>query len=480
MSTNTLSTPNLSTKKKAASLWLKNPLVTYDPVDGAVNDGGVVVRGSSIVERVPAGATPTHSVDRVIDASNLVLLPGLINTHHHFYQTLTRAHRAALNKPLFPWLQALYPVWSGLTEAMIDVSTRLASAELLLSGCTTAVDHHYVFPTGLEQAIDVQAKAMAAMGLRAVLTRGSMSLGESSGGLPPDAVVQTNDTILSDSTRLIDRWHSADPNSMCQIVLAPCSPFSVTTDLMRDTAALALDRDVLLHTHLAETADENEFCLEQFGMRPVDYIEDCGWLNERAWFAHGIHFDAAEIVRLGAAGCGVTHCPSSNMVLASGICPVHELEEAGVRVGLGVDGSASNDGSNMIQEARQALLLQRLHTQQRQAKSAAPSDVVASADVVRHEDALRWATLGGAQLLHRAELGRIAVGAAADLSLFALDEVRFSGSEDPLAALLLCGAHKAEHVVVNGEVRVEHGELAGIDLPELVAAHGREAKTLWA
>ncbi len=462
-----------------SSTWVKNPLATYDPIDGAASDGGVVVRGTTIVERVAAGAEPAQQVERVIDAAQLVLLPGLINTHHHFYQTLTRAHRAALNKPLFPWLQALYPVWSGLTESMVDISTRLAGAELLLSGCTTAVDHHYVFPTGLEQAIDVQAEAMAAMGLRAVLTRGSMSLDASSGGLPPDKVVQDNDTILDDSARLIDRWHSAEANSMCQIVLAPCSPFSVTTELMRETAALAAQRDVLLHTHLAETADENEFCLEQFGMRPVDYIEDCGWLSERAWFAHGIHFNAAEIARLGAAGCGVTHCPTSNMVLASGICPIHELEAAGVRVGLGVDGSASNDGSNMIQEARQALLLQRLHTQQRQANSQADSDVVNSVDVVRHEDALRWATLGGAQLVRRSELGRIAVGAAADLSLFALDELRFSGSEDPLAALLLCGAHRAEHVLVNGEVRVQNGELVDVDLPTLVEQHGEQARTLW-
>ena len=479
-----MSTPTTSATPPNAletdGIWVKNPLVTFDPVAGTTTDGGVVVQGQTIVERVAAGATPTSRYAQTLDASRLVLLPGLINTHHHFYQTLTRAHRSALNKPLFPWLQALYPVWSGLSESMVDVSTRLAGAELLLSGCTTAVDHHYVFPQGLEQAIDVQADAMASLGLRAVLTRGSMSLGESAGGLPPDSVVQDNDTILADSARLIDRWHSSAANSMCQIVLAPCSPFSVTTQLMRDTAELAAQRDVLLHTHLAETADENEFCLQQFGMRPVDYMEHCGWLNERAWFAHGIHFNAAEIERLGAAGCGVSHCPTSNMLLASGICPIHELEAAGVRVGLGVDGSASNDGSNMIQEARQALLLQRLHTQQRQAAALDESDVVDSAEVVRHEDALRWATLGGAQLIQRADLGRIAVGAAADLSLFGLDEVRFSGSEDPLAALLLCGAHKAEHVMVNGKLRVSHGELVDIDLGALVHEHSQQARILWA
>ena len=464
-----------------SGVWIKNPLATFDPVSGAAVDGGVVVAGKEIVERVPAGMQPDSSFASEVDASGCVLLPGLVNTHHHFYQTLTRAHIAALNKPLFPWLQALYPVWSGLTEEMIDVSTRLAGAELLLSGCTTAVDHHYVFPPGLEQAIDVQARALEELGLRAVLTRGSMSLGESAGGLPPDAVVQNNEAILADSERLIARWHGREKNAMCQIVLAPCSPFSVTTELMRDTALLAEQQDVLLHTHLAETADENEFCLHTFGQRPVDYIERCGWLTDRAWFAHGIHFTVDEIERLGAAGSGVTHCPTSNMVLASGICPVHSLEKAGVRVGLGVDGSASNDGSNLIQEARQALLLQRLHAQLRQVagkKEATTEEELAP--VVSHLDALRWATLGGAELVRRPELGRIAVGAAADLALFSLDEPRFSGSEDPLAALLLCGAHQAEHVMVNGRWRIRNGALEGIDLAALMRRHRSLAAQLWA
>ena len=451
-----------------SALWIKNPRLSWDPVDGEAVDGGVVVENGKIIERVRLGSSPSASDCEELDASGLVLVPGLINTHHHFYQTLTRAHHSALNKPLFPWLEALYPVWSGLTEEMIAVSTQLAAAELMLSGCSTAVDHHYVFPAGLENAIDVQAEAMAAIGMRAVLTRGSMSLGRSAGGLPPDTVVQTNAEILRDSERLIDRLHDSTEGSMCQIVLAPCSPFSVTTELMRDTAALAKQRDVLLHTHLAETDDENDFCLETFGMRPVDYMASCDWLNERVWFAHGIHFSDAELTALGQAGCGITHCPSSNMLLASGVARVRDLEAAGVRVGLGVDGSASNDGSNMIQEVRQAFLMQRLASQL----------AGAEADLVTHTDALRWATSGGASLLRRPELGRISVGSAADIALFSLDEPRFSGSEDALAALILCGAQRVNTLLVNGELRVHKGELLGVDMAQLQAAHQSAADAL--
>lgn len=457
-----------------SSIWIKNPLLVWDPLDGEIAPGGLVVRNGLIAERVAQGAEPALSVDEVFDAAGLVVVPGLINTHHHFYQTLTRAHRKALNKPLFPWLQALYPVWAGLTPEMVALSTELAAAELMLSGCSTAVDHHYVFPSGLSDAIDVQAESMGRMGMRAALTRGSMSLGESAGGLPPDSVVQTNEEILHDSERLIARWHNSDAGSMCQIILAPCSPFSVTTELMRATAELADRHNVLLHTHLAETDDENDFCLDAFGMRPVDYMESCHWLSDRVWFAHGIHFTPEEIVRLGEAGCGVTHCPSSNMLLASGVCRVSELERAGVRVGLGVDGSASNDGSNMIQETRQALLVQRLeaqlHSTHQQGQVVTPAS---------HEDAFRWATLGGAELLRRQDLGRLEIGFTADVAMFALDEPRFSGSEDPLAALLLCGAQRAHSLLVNGEFRVKRNELVGVDLALLQAEHSQAARQLW-
>lgn len=445
------------------SVWIKNPLATFDPTAGSVCDGGVVVQGNRIVERIAAGARPVTEITEMLDASRLVLLPGLINTHHHFYQTLTRAFRDALDKPLFPWLQALYPVWAGLTEEMIALSTRLACSELLLSGCTTSADHHYVFSGALTRAIDVQAEAAAASGIRLIATRGSMSLGESDGGLPPDSVVQSTDTILADSERLIQQLHDASDDAMCQVALAPCSPFSVTKELMQQTAALAARHDLLLHTHLAETEDENAFCRETFGRRPLDHIEDCDWLREKTWFAHGIHFMDDEIARLGAARCGISHCPSSNMILASGTCPALPLERAGVHVSLGVDGSASNDGSNMIQEVRQALLIQRL----------------GSSETVSHLDALRWATQGGAQLLHRPTLGSLNVGDCADLALFALDDLRFSGSEDPLAALVLCGAHAAEHVMVNGVWRVRNAALVDTDVAQLRAAHHTAAQSLW-
>ena len=445
------------------TVWIKNPLATFDPDRGSVTDGGVVVQDNRIVERVALGRTPTLEITSTVDASNLVLLPGLINTHHHFYQTLTRAFRQALDKPLFPWLQALYPVWAGLTEEMIALSTRVACSELLLSGCTTSADHHYVFSGALAHAIDVQAEAAAATGIRLVATRGSMSLGEADGGLPPDSVVQSTDTILADSERLLSTLHNPSEDAMCQVALAPCSPFSVTKELMQETAALAATNDVLLHTHLAETEDENAFCLETFGRRPLDHIEDCHWLQEKTWFAHGIHFNSDEIVRLGAANCGISHCPSSNMVLASGTCPALPLERAGVHLGLGVDGSASNDGSNMIQEVRQALLIQRL----------------GSNETVSHLDALRWATKGGANLLHRPALGSLNVGDCADLALFSLEDLRFSGADDPLAALVLCGAHAAEHVMVNGQWRVQHGALLDTDIAALGAQHHGIAQDLW-
>lgn len=451
------------------ALWIKQPLASFDGNRAGTADGGIVVSDGVIVEVLSRGQTPATAIDETFDASGHVLLPGLINTHHHFYQTLTRARRQALNKPLFAWLTALYPIWAGLTEDMVAAATELALCELLLSGCTTAVDHHYVFSDRLEHAIDRQVQASKQIGVRVVLTRGSMSLGESDGGLPPDRVVQTEAAILADSERLIAAYHDPSSHAMCQIALAPCSPFSVTGALMRDTADLARQHDVLMHTHLAETADETEFCISQFGSRPVDYLDGLGWIDGRAWFAHGIHFDPDEIRRLGEAGCGVAHCPSSNMFLASGICPVSRLEHAGVHVGIGVDGSASNDCSNLIQEVRQALLIQRL------AQAQGPSDAT---PLTSHLDALRWATQGGADLLHRPELGRLSAGAAADAALFKLDELRFAGSEDPLAALILGGAHQADAVMVNGIWRVRDGNIAGVDLAELRARHLGQAQRL--
>ena len=441
------------------SVWLKDPLGIL--AHGA--ERGVVVDAGRIVECVPAGGQPKSRDVTVFDAGRHVVLPGLINTHHHFYQTLTRASPAALDRELFPWLQALYPIWARLTPDALDAAVTVAMAELLLSGCTTTTDHHYVFPNGLEDAIDMEIAAAQRLGIRVVLTRGSMNLSQRDGGLPPDSVVQDEDTILADSERLIGRYHDASEGAMVQVALAPCSPFSVTTSLMAATAALADKHDVRLHTHLAETADEEAFCLQKFGCRPLDYLDRVGWLNNRTWLAHGIHFDAAEIERLAKAGTCVTHCPCSNQILGSGTCRVCEMEAAGLRVGLGVDGSASNNGSNMIQEVRAAFLLQRARY---------------GVDRVSHTDALRWATEGSAACIGRPELGRIAVGQQADLALFTLDELRFSGALDPIAALVVCGAHKADRVMVGGRWVVQDGAIPGLDTAALVRRHNAAAKAL--
>ncbi len=445
-----------------SSLWIKNPqaILTDSEKDAR---GGILVSGDKIIELVAVGAAPSLPYAQVYDASRHVILPGLINTHHHFYQTLTRAYPDALNKELFPWLKTLYPLWAGLEPEMLASASRLALTELMLSGCTLAADHHYLFPAGMENAIDVQVAEAEKLGIRAMLTRGSMSLGENDGGLPPQTTVQSEDQILSDSERLIHRYHQRGDGAMIQIALAPCSPFSVTPEIMKSSAFLAECNDVRLHTHLAETIDEETFCLQRFGMRTVDYLESVGWLSSRTWLAHGIHFDDDEIRRLGNAGVGVCHCPTSNMMLASGIARAKELEAAGVPVGLGVDGSASNDGSNMIQEVRQALYLQRL----RYGSSA-----------VTHLDAYRWATQGSAAVLGRSDVGQIALGKQSDLAMFKLDELRFSGSHDPLAALLLCGAEKADRVMIAGRWTVEDGEVPGLDRQALIAEHSALAKKL--
>ncbi|WP_394151380.1 8-oxoguanine deaminase [Vibrio maritimus] len=444
------------------TVWIKNPLAIYA---GTSEDagGGIVVMGSRIVELVASNQEPTTTITSVIDASQHVVTPGLVNAHHHFYQTLTRAYPDALNKELFHWLKSLYPVWANLDQEMMSVATELALVELLLSGCTTASDHHYLIPTGLEHAIDLQVEAAQKLGIRAIFTRGSMSLGEDDGGLPPRHTIQAEQVIVDDSLRLINSYHQREDGAMTQIALAPCSPFSVTTDLMKETARIAKNESVMTHTHLCETLDEEDFCLEKFGMRPVDYLEDVGWLNERTWLAHGIHFNSEEIRRLGKAEVGISHCPTSNMMLASGICKNNELEKAGVKVGLGVDGSASNDGSNLIAEVRMAMYLQRLRY---------------GSNNVTHFDALRWATSGSARAMGRTDIGELAVGKQADVAMFKLDDIRFSGSHDPLAALLLCGAQQADRVMVAGQWRVHDGAVMGVDMPQLIERHKAAALRL--
>lgn len=443
---------------KAKRLWLKNPL----SILANQAENGLVIENGIIAELVAQGKEPSQACDTIIDASQWVIIPGLINGHHHFYQTLTRALPQALNKPLFNWLTSLYPVWAGLEPEMVYESTRLALAELLLSGCTTAADHHYLFPQGITDAMDIQAQAASEMGLRMTMTRGSMSLSQDDGGLPPASTVQTESAIMADSERVIQRYHDANPGSMLQVALAPCSPFSVTPELMRETAKLAAKKNVMLHTHLAETIDEENFCLQRFGMRTIDYLDSVNWLNDGTWLAHGIHFNKDEIARLGAAGTGICHCPTSNMMLASGMAPVRDLEAAGSPVGLGVDGSASNDGSNMMQEVRQALYLQRLKY---------------GADV-SHFDAFRWATEGSAKMLGRDDIGSLEVGKQADIACFKLDAMRFSGSHDPLAALLLCGAHQADAVMVQGQWRVMDGSILDLDIDALISRHQQSAKRL--
>ena len=446
----------------ATRIWIKNPLAIFTANDLDAS-GGLVIEDGRIVEVLGAGQQPAAPCQQVFDAREHVVLPGLINTHHHFYQTLTRAWAPVVNQPLFPWLKTLYPVWARLTPEKLALASKVALAELLLSGCSTAADHHYLFPGGLENAIDVQVEAVRELGMRAMLTRGSMSLGEADGGLPPQQTVQQGEVILADSQRLIGQYHERGDGAQIQIALAPCSPFSVTQDIMRQSAQLADELDVRLHTHLAETLDEEDFCLQRFGLRTVDYLDSVGWLGPRTWLAHGIHFNPDEIARLGAAGTGICHCPSSNMRLASGICPSVELEAAGAPLGLGVDGSASNDASNMILEARQALYIQRLRY---------------GAEQITPQRVLGWASKGSAQLLGRSDIGELAVGKQADLALFKLDELRFSGSHDPLSALLLCGADRADRMMIGGAWRVIDGQIEGLDVAQLIADHRQAAREL--
>jgi 8-oxoguanine deaminase len=436
-------------------LWIKTPLAIF--ADGAA--GGIVVEDGRIVELVDKA--PSAPVDQTFDASRHVVLPGLVNAHHHFYQTLTRAHPQAINKELFPWLQALYPLWARLRPEHLKVAAKLALTELMLSGCTTAADHHYLYPQGLEQAVDIEAEASRETGVRMTITRGSMNLSQKDGGLPPDTVVQDSDAILEDSERVLKLFHDPKPGAHIRVALAPCSPFSIDKRLMIETAKLAQQYDCQLHTHLCETIDEENFCLQMYGARPVDLLEETGWMSKRTWLAHGIHFNDEEIARLGRAGVGVGHCAASNMVLASGICRTCELERAGASVGLGVDGSASNDSSNMMEAVRHALMIGRLRY---------------GASAITHLDVLRWGSEGSARCLGRDDIGKIEVGRQADLALFTLDEPRFSGGHDPLATLVLCGAHRADRVMIGGAWRVIDGAPVGVDLQKLMADHAQAAR----
>jgi cytosine/adenosine deaminase-related metal-dependent hydrolase len=411
-------------------------LVTMDGERREIRDGGLFARDGFVEQVGPTDSLPAHA-DETLDASGLIVLPGLVNTHHHLYQSLTRAVPGAQDAPLFEWLRALYPVWARLTPDDVDLSTRTGLLELAHSGCTTVFDHQYLWPNG--SSVDDQVAAAHEVGVRFHVSRGSMSLGESKGGLPPDSVVEPEDQILDDCVRAIDAHHDPAPGSMTQVVLAPCSPFSVTTDLMLATAELAREKGVRLHTHLAETADEEAFCLERYGKRPVELAESVGWSGSDVWFAHGVFLDDDEIARMAEAGTGVAHCPTSNMRLASGIAPVAACLDAGVPVGLGVDGSASNDAGNLLSEARQAMLLARL----------AVSPPLGEGPQMAARTALELATIGGARLLGRPDIGSLEPGKCADFFALDLGRVEYAGAlSDPVAAVLLCSPTPAVHTYV--------------------------------
>lgn len=440
-------------------------LATMDAQRREIADGAVFVRGN-VIEAVGATAALPSSADEVIDARDQVVLPGLVNTHHHMFQTLTRAYGPAQDSELFGWLQSLYPVWAHLTPEMVRVSTQTAMAELLLSGCTTSSDHLYIYPNGVN--LEHSLEGAEAIGMRFHAARGSMSVGQSQGGLPPDAVVEREETILAETQRLIERWHDPGRLSMRRIVVAPCSPFSVSRDLMRESAALARAHGVSLHTHLAENDNDIAYTREHFGCTPAEYAQELGWTGHDVWHAHCVKLDEPGIALFARTRTGVAHCPCSNMRLASGIAPVRAMRDAGVPVGLGVDGSASNDGGHLLGEVRLAMLLQRV-----------AHGPVKGPSAMGAREVLEIATRGGAQVLGRDDIGALAPGMAADIVSFPLDGVATAGAlHDPLAALVFCHVPRVKHSIVNGRVVVRDGELASVDLPVLVERHNRLARAL--
>ncbi len=456
-----------------SSLLIKHAhLVTMDDQGREIPDGGLFAK-DGFIEQV--GSTPElpATADEVLDLSHHLVLPGLINTHHHFYQTLTRALPAAQDANLFNWLRTLYPIWARMTPQDIFISTQTALAELALSGCTTASDHLYLFPNGSK--LDDEIEAAREIGLRIQASRGSMSLGESKGGLPPDSVVDTEESILKDSQRLIEEYHEPDRGACVQIVLAPCSPFSVTGELMQESAALARQYGVRLHTHLAETEDEQEFCLVKFGHRPVGYMEEVSWVGRDVWFAHAVWVSESEIKVFAQHGCGVAHCPTSNMRLASGIAPVKQYLAAGVNVGLGVDGSASNDGSHLLAEVRQAMLIARV----KEGLTGFSLSKDPSRKLMTARDALRLATRGGAAVIGRNDVGSLEPGKCADFFAVDLNHLDYAGAlEDPVAAVVFCQPRRVDYTVVAGKFIVKEGELTTVEEGRLVETHNKAARRL--
>lgn len=464
------------------SLLIKNAhLLTMDDHQTELPAGGLFVR-DGFIEQVGANYELPITADEVLDLTGHVLLPGLVNTHHHFYQTLTRAIPAAQDANLFNWLKTLYPIWARMNPEDIFISTSTALAELALSGCTTASDHLYLYPNGSK--LDDEIAAAVEVGLRIHASRGSMSLGESKGGLPPDSVVDDEDSILKDSQRLIEKYHDAKPGSMVQIVLAPCSPFSVTSDLMKQSAKLAREYGVHLHTHLAETEDEEQFCLQKFGHRPVGYMQEVDWVGSDVWFAHAVWVNGEEIQVFAKHNCGVAHCPTSNMRLASGIAPIKEYRKAGVNVGLGVDGSASNDGSHLLAEVRNAMLLSRVK-EGITGFSATPSPAgrgqgEGERKLMTAREALYLGTRGGAAVLGRKDIGSLEVGKCADFFAVNLNKLGFAGMHDPVSAIVFGQPVNVDYTVVGGKFIVKEGQLVTVDEQKLIEKHNKAAKRLLA
>ncbi len=447
-----------------STLLLKNAhtVATLDADRRELSGASIFVR-DNVVEAIESAETHTQPADATIDCSRMVLVPGLVNTHHHFYQTLTRNVSGTQDVKLFDWLTTLYPMWVRFTPEAIRVSTQIAIAELLLSGCTTSVDHGYVWANGAR--VDDQIEAAREMGFRFHASRGSMSLGQSKGGLPPDSVVEDESAILKDAQRVIGAFHDSSRYAMTRIVVAPCSPFSVSEDLMRESIALARSAGVHAHTHLAETLDEEAYCIEHFGCRPVELAERLGWMGKDVWHAHMVHPSAAECVRLGKTRTGVAYCASSNMRLGSGIAPIGALRAAGARIGIGVDGSASNDASNMLDEVRHAMLLQR---------------VTSGASALSAREALEIATRGGAEVLGRDDIGQLAPGMAADIAGWSIDSLELAGGavHDPIASLVFCRPQRPDVVIVNGRVKVRDGNLVDFDLRPVINRANEIARSL--
>ena len=462
-------------------------IATQDDAGTELRNASLLIRDQKVAWIGPADQLPPEasSADETLDARSQLLVPGLVNTHHHMYQSLTRAIPSVQNAELFSWLQGLYPLWAGLTPEMIYVSTQVAMAELLLSGCTTSSDHLYLYPNGVR--LDDSIAAGREIGMRFVASRGSMSVGQSQGGLPPDHVVEREDAILKDTQRLIETHHDARFGAMTQVAVAPCSPFSVSRDLMRNAAELARSfgaaHGVRLHTHLAENDHDVAYSKEKFNCTPTEYTQELGWLGEDVWHAHCVKLDDAGIRLFAATGTGVAHCPCSNMRLASGIAPIRRMLNAGVPVGLGVDGSASNDAAHLVNEARQALLLARV-ARALQAPEQRGNETFFGCDLGPAEmtarDALQLATRGGARVLGRRDIGQLAVGMCADMALFDLHTLDFAGAavHDPVGALLLCSSARARHTIVNGQMVVRNGQLTTIDLGPLLERHNRLARQL--